>query len=241
MFQTVRHWWTGGRGKVTLRLFAFEFVVVVAGVLVAQGLANWASERALRQQAEEEEQRIRYEIGRSRQAVKVWRVAIPCFRERVDLMLRAAQTGTPQFSEADLIVPKAGAYTVEPISPDMDRPLRDLVGANLADFYSGIIGMSGNIKARRADLNDEWAKFGLLTATDGPLGDSERATLRAAAVRIRYLLTYLDKNYAALDAQGARFGIRPIGSGVELTIPDNPVASCDEIWRNHDIFHHEAS
>jgi hypothetical protein len=30
MFQTVRHWLIGGRGKVTARLFLFEFLVVVA-------------------------------------------------------------------------------------------------------------------------------------------------------------------------------------------------------------------
>ena len=47
MFQTVRNWWKGGTGKVTARLFAFEFIVVVTGVLVAQALANWAQERAI--------------------------------------------------------------------------------------------------------------------------------------------------------------------------------------------------
>ena len=40
MFQTVRHWWGNGRGKVTARLFAFELLVVVAGVLIAQALAD---------------------------------------------------------------------------------------------------------------------------------------------------------------------------------------------------------
>ena len=37
MFQTVRHWWGSGRGKVTGRLFLFELLVVVIGVLIAQG------------------------------------------------------------------------------------------------------------------------------------------------------------------------------------------------------------
>jgi hypothetical protein len=39
VFQTVRHWWGSGRGKVTARLFLFELFVVIAGVLIAQGLA----------------------------------------------------------------------------------------------------------------------------------------------------------------------------------------------------------
>ena len=46
MFHAVRQWWGSGRGKITARLFAFEFLVVVAGVLTAQALANWVADRA---------------------------------------------------------------------------------------------------------------------------------------------------------------------------------------------------
>ena len=46
MFQAIRHWWDSGRGKITTRLFLFEFVVVVAGVLTAQALAEWVHDRA---------------------------------------------------------------------------------------------------------------------------------------------------------------------------------------------------
>lgn len=45
MFRTVRHWWQGGDGKTTARLFVFELFVVVAGVLIALGaeqlVSNW--------------------------------------------------------------------------------------------------------------------------------------------------------------------------------------------------------
>ena len=41
MFQTVRHWWGSGRGKITARLFLFELLVVVIGVLIAQMLAGY--------------------------------------------------------------------------------------------------------------------------------------------------------------------------------------------------------
>jgi hypothetical protein len=36
MFQTVRHWWGSGRGKVTARLFLFELFVVIAGKMLAR-------------------------------------------------------------------------------------------------------------------------------------------------------------------------------------------------------------
>ena len=59
MFQTVRHWWGSGRGKVTARLFLFEFLVVVAGVLTAQALANWVADRAEQRAVSEEDKRVR--------------------------------------------------------------------------------------------------------------------------------------------------------------------------------------
>ena len=46
MFHAVRQWWWAGRGQATARLFLFEFLVVVAGVLTAQALANWVADRA---------------------------------------------------------------------------------------------------------------------------------------------------------------------------------------------------
>ena len=52
MFHAVRQWWGEGCGKATARLFAFEFLVIVAGVLVAQALANWVAERGQRAEGE---------------------------------------------------------------------------------------------------------------------------------------------------------------------------------------------
>ena len=66
MFQTVRHWWASGRGKITARLFVFELFVVVAGVMIAQGLANWvASENSDEEMAEARARFIHEPIGES--------------------------------------------------------------------------------------------------------------------------------------------------------------------------------
>ena len=59
MFHTVRRWWGNERGKVTTRLFLFEFVVVVAGVLTAQALASWVTDRVERRAVNEEDERVR--------------------------------------------------------------------------------------------------------------------------------------------------------------------------------------
>ena len=62
MFQTVRHWWGSGHGKVTARLFLFELFVVIAGVLIAQGLAGYAQRQASLGQMESERARVRNEL-----------------------------------------------------------------------------------------------------------------------------------------------------------------------------------
>ncbi len=63
MFRTVRHWWQGGDGKTTARLFVFELFVVVAGVLIAlsaeQLVSNWHWQGEVRNS----DRRIREELG----------------------------------------------------------------------------------------------------------------------------------------------------------------------------------
>src|SRR5690349_19930070 len=95
MFHAIRQWWSGGRGKVTLRLFLFEFVVVVAGVLTAQGLASWVTNRAEQRSVSEENERVRYEIGRTRQVARVSSAASPCLIERVEQIARQASANGP--------------------------------------------------------------------------------------------------------------------------------------------------
>jgi hypothetical protein len=113
MFQTVRHWWQGGKGKVTLRLFLFEFLVVVAGVLTAQALANWVADRAEQRAVSAEDNRVRYEIGRTRQVARIWSAAAPCLIERVERVARQASRSDRQ-DPNELRVPRFIGYTVEP-------------------------------------------------------------------------------------------------------------------------------
>src|SRR5690349_3959618 len=93
MFQTVRHWWGGRRGKVTARLFAFEFIVIVTGVLVAQGLASWVQDRSAMAAMEEAKARAEAEISDNMYAAKINLEAIPCFEDRMREVMRKASNG----------------------------------------------------------------------------------------------------------------------------------------------------
>lgn len=65
MFRTVRHWWQEGDGKTTARLFVFELIVVVAGVLIALGAEEQVSKWHWQGEVRDSDRRIREEIGRN--------------------------------------------------------------------------------------------------------------------------------------------------------------------------------
>jgi hypothetical protein len=236
MFRTVRHWWGSGRGKVTARLFLFELLVVIVGVLIAQGLANLVGDRATQRQVRDERARLDFEVGRTRHASQVWRAAIPCLRKRVDAMIDAVESGS-SLSERDVAMPGGGYYTVEPLSDDIARPFRDRYGADRTDTYFLANAVSHKVGDHIYEARQEWAKFGLLTLGSGRLSEIDRAELRSAGIRLRWLLTTIDSQSGSLDELGQQLHIGPIGSGKALATPDTPAGSCDEIWRNNSIYH----
>ena len=63
MFRAVRHWWQGGDGKTTARLFVFEMFVVVAGVLIALGAERVVSDWHWQAEVRDSDRRIRNELG----------------------------------------------------------------------------------------------------------------------------------------------------------------------------------
>ncbi len=63
MFRTVRHWWQGGDGKTTARLFVFELFVVVAGVLIALGAEQLVSNWHWHGEVRDSDRRISDELG----------------------------------------------------------------------------------------------------------------------------------------------------------------------------------
>lgn len=102
MFHTVRHWWGSGHGNVTARLFLFELFVVIAGVLIAQGLANYAQQRSRLGQMELERARVRDELTSVHSVFQTWHAAAPCLDRRLtDIMkgasLAPSQLRRPQF------------------------------------------------------------------------------------------------------------------------------------------------
>jgi hypothetical protein len=231
MFRTVRHWWSEGSGQHTARLFVFEFVVVVAGVLVAQSLGEWMHDREIDRQVTEENARVEYQIGRTQQFDGVWSVAAPCLRERILSMIAAIDSGQ-RYPDDYLTLPALAGYTVEPVSPAIALPMRDKYGAKrMEDFFSAnIIAESGLTGAK--DLRDQWTKFAVLNPRYGTLEGADRASMRTAGAQALRDLGRIQLDAALLETLGERLRIAPIASadghrGQAIF----PAHNCDEIWR----------
>jgi hypothetical protein len=234
MFQTVRHWWDSGRGKITLRLFLFEFLVVVAGVLTAQALANWVGDRAQDRVIQEENDRVRYEIGRARQNARIWAVAEPCLEQRVDAVLRVA-SGERESQAGELIAPQFTGYTVEPLPEDMRRAMGARLGPKVVDDYAGISSVTASIVDDYRDVRRGWDRFALLDPSLGSPSQADRATVRDVAVQVRSRLKHIRVSTNYVENLADQLGIAPLLSDADLG-SIRPVSGCDEIWRSGRIW-----
>lgn len=234
MFRAVRQWWGNGRGKVTARLFLFEFVVVVAGVLTAQALASWVADRVEQRAVKEEDKRVRYEIGRARQVARIWSASVPCLVERVESIARKAATNG-LVDAGDLKVPRFVGYTVEPLSPDMNREFHDRFGNERIDNYTVVATASVGIVNAYRDVRRGWDRFSLLDPALGPSSAADRATVRDVAVQLRSQLQFIGMSAEMIDATAAGLEIQPLKSDADFGAIV-PVTNCNEIWRTGRIW-----
>ena len=234
MFHAVRQWWSGGRGKVTARLFLFEFVVVVAGVLTAQALANWAADRSEQRDVAEEDKRIRYEIGRARQAARIWTAAAPCLKERVERVARQASSNGAM-DPRELQVPQFIGYTVEQVSADMSRELHDRLGNERVDNYTGVMTASSMLVNAYRDVRRGWDRFALLDPALGTSSPEDRATVRDVAVQVRSQLDLIRSLAGMIDATAETLKIQPLTSSADYGAVV-PVTNCSQVWQTRRIW-----
>lgn len=234
MFDAIRQWWNDGGGQGALRLFLFEFLVVVAGVLTAQALANWVADRAEQRSVNEEDKRVRYEIGRARQVARIWSAAIPCLVERVDRVARQAST-TDQVQPDELRAPRFIGYTVEPLSSEMNREFHDRFGNERVDNYTVIASASVTILNTYRDVRSGWNRFALLDPALGQPSAADRTTVRDVAVQLRSQLELIETAAEMIETTAAGLEIPPLISNADFGAVV-PVTNCSEVWRTGRIW-----
>ena len=233
MFAAIRN----GLGKATVGLrargvaglFLFEFFVVVLGVLAAQGLQEWASRREEQRHVEQELERLSEGYARTRQLGTAWRAAIPCLRERIGQLMRAAATGAPVSSQL------------------IQRPRLIIAGypGTAVETQAGIVALLGprkgeallDVQTRAGHMDDSvqamvarWGKFGLLDPAYGPVSASDRSIAREAGAEILMQMHSIEIAIANVEEQSSVLGLpdqAPRATGELL-----PVASCAQLWKD---------
>ena len=207
MFQAVRQWWGNGRGKLTARLFVFEFVVVVAGVLAAQALANWVGTRAEREagrrlfaDATESARQLDRTLG-------YWQRFAPCLRSHVASISRAAANGGPMSGDAigRPALPRPGEpqFSADDwrrialvATPDQVQSLRELQAtASVHNAYA-------------SEIARQWSTFRLLDPSLGAASPEDRSRVRAAAMQVDSTLRWMMNRRMGNPAD-----FRPLGLG----------------------------
>lgn len=227
MFQTVRHWWGNGRGKVTLRLFLFEFVVVVAGVLVAQGLATYVQDRSDLARMEAERARIRFELTDAHSAFQEWSAAVPCLDQRMTEVMMGKKFAPnelrrPAFVSADVATPSTD--TIEMIARQYGT--QEKISVNW--IFLNIL----KIEPSSAIIREKWALLSLIDPVNGPPTDSDRAAARVAAAEIKAQLERIGGLAASMEPPFRKLGI----DAQEVYTPERgPAKSCAAIWKSGSI------
>ena len=228
MFQAVRRYFSGWRDvdfatprmrgtKRLAGLFLFEFVVVLLGVLAAQMLQERMADRRARNEARMAVARERAEFAQFRGVVEYWDIAAPCLSARMDRIARFAATNTP-IAAADFVRPRLPGLSISPLSGDAALVARQVYGDRLVYDYSLIARAAERMSNFTNGITTDWALLQLVDPALGPPSAQDRAEARAAAMRIKALLTALAVNSGNLleSLQRLRIPVAPAAYKFEL-------------------------
>ena len=184
----------GPRGKrrwdKTLRLFAFEFVVVVAGVLTAQGVQSWAAARSQRASGEVLLDGARRNAQSLGAALAFWSSNGPCLRAHVQRIAVVASSGGTM-TQREIGRPALPAVPITSWTEEgQERALRIVSERELANFV-GINATAQNVTDAEHEISREWAALRLIDPAMGQPLPEDRSRVRQAATAIDNRIGFL--------------------------------------------------
>jgi hypothetical protein len=191
----------------TARLFLFEFVVVLLGVLAAQMLQNWAANREARHEARLAVEQTRRDIAGLAAITGFWERSAPCLIDHVTNIARIAAAGgtlsSQQIGRPALPTPDAA-----PWSDATRSAVEQNVGvAAVQDHDVNAVAPADIIRGYNREIASEWAVFGLLDPAFGQPSSLDRANVRLAAARVRTLLKMQQYKVREMKRVTDRLGI----------------------------------
>jgi hypothetical protein len=226
MFHAVRQWWDSGRGRSTARLFGFEFLVVMAGVLAAQALADWHSHRLSLAAMEDAREKADRDVAFHYAVAVGWKRAVPCLDQRMSLLMQQLATEKPIDPEL-LKRPAMEGGNLQLPSENQRLLIAERYGPDRAQDYwaasQNVTKLSNNV----TDIIRGWSGFAMVDPANGPISAEDRHDARLAASSVKEGLRGLDITAGNIIGRAEALGLKPDSLG-EFRLIDN----CDDLWRN---------
>lgn len=166
------------------RLFLFEFVVVLLGVLAAQMLQSWASRRQARDQASAAVTHLRGEAAQMLSGARFWDENAQCLRDHVrDIAIAAAQGRN--MSARDIGRPALPTPEVTQWDQATLLAVRASYGEPVVQAYQDLEKDAEITIGFNSEIARDWAVFGLLDSELGELLPTDRANVRLAAMKVQ--------------------------------------------------------
>jgi hypothetical protein len=221
MFQTVRHWWGSGRGKITARLFLFELCVVVIGVLIAQGLAAYSQTRADFARMESERSRVRDELTSVHSAVRAWQAAIPCLDRRMTDIMQG------RLEPVSIRRPRFPTFGNAPPTTEIMDLIGKRYGVTEKNRLNWITDNSARATPVIASIISSWGRLMLVDPSNGTVTEADRREARLAAADIKAQLRAMEVISTDTARVLTEMGIRVRNQNE----PDyGPARTCAAIW-----------
>jgi len=222
MFHTVRHWWGSGHGKITSRLFLFELLVVVVGVLIAQELADNFQQRSNLARMEAERSRVRFELEGANSGFQSWHVAVPCLDQRMTQIMQGARPTIDLMRRPRFPTLSYAAPTTEVL--DLIGKRYGTVEKNRLDW---IADNAANANPVIASIISKWGRLTLVDPSFGTVTEFDRREARLAAADIKAQLRAME----VLSTDGAEVLTKMgIGARNRNEPGHGPAKSCAAIW-----------
>lgn len=234
MFEAIRSRlvcaWRDLRERGLVTLFFFELIVITLGVLLAQGLADWAGEREADRAMEEVRSHAYLQIGEAAQDTLHWDELRPCFESRISELMRAAASGESVESQT---LRRPGIGVMQDLQID-DLTLQRIAnrhGREEAESLRSAALQIGRFGRRQFEIAEAWKAFARIDPSHGPVSPGDRDAARDAAATI---LSHL----RGLEISGNLLRLHARALNVEFRVdPSGRYArNCEEMWSKGSTF-----
>ena len=228
MFAAIREWRSSGQARHIAGLFAFEFVVIVAGVLTAQWVAGWADERASLRDIELANSRIEKELSHNLGKAMIWTAALPCLRGRMESIMRLGPGETIEPNSS--VRPRLEPFLPIDLNDEQAGYFRERYGDERADRLREMQQNLESAQSNNEPIVHLWGRIILADPARGPVAPSDRDQARVAAADILAELRGIEIVMKEFSRRARAWEIQPTYARI-----GRPAERCAEIWANKAI------